>query len=265
MRHSQQIQPTPTPIHIGEVNELRASILAKLAYSLGKDSTNACDRDWFIATALAMRDRIIDRWLESNRRTEIEKKKRIYYLSVEYLIGRLLFDALINLRRIEPVREALAGLSVDLDRLRTLEPDAALGNGGLGRLAACLMDSMASLGIPAFGYGIRYRHGLFKQQISDGWQQELPEDWLTFGNPWEFERPEVVYPIRFGGLVEYIGGNGDTARGVWYPAETVLAVAYDTPLVGWRGRHINTLRLWSARAPDPIALKTFNQVTMWAP
>jgi starch phosphorylase len=259
MQHSQQHQPAPTPIHIGEVTELRASILAKLAYSLGKDTSNACDHDWLIATALAIRDRVVDRWLESSRRTETEQKKRIYYLSIEYLIGRLLFDGLINLRLIEPARAALASLGVNLDQLRTLEPDAALGNGGLGRLAACFMDSMASLGTPALGYGIRYRHGLFKQQISDGWQQELPDDWLTFGNPWEFERSEVVYPIRFGGAVEYFGGNADTARALWYPAETVLAVAYDTPVVGWRGRHVNTLRLWSARATDPIALKTFNQ------
>ena len=200
MRYSQHYQPASTPIHIGEVVELRAAITAKLVYSVGKDISGACDRDWLIATALAVRDRIINRWLESSRRTEAEQKKRVYYLSIEYLIGRLLFDALINLGLIDPAREALASVGVDLDQLRTLEPDAALGNGGLGRLAACFMDSMASLGTPAFGYGIRYQHGLFKQQISDGWQQELPEDWLAFGNPWEFERPEVVYPIGFGGF-----------------------------------------------------------------
>jgi starch phosphorylase len=121
------------------------------------------------------------------------------------------------------------------------------------------MDSLASLEVPAHGYGIRYDHGLFRQHIMDGWQHEAPEDWLASGHPWEFERHEMMYPIRFGGLVEYIGGDADTARGVWYPAETVYAVAYDTPVVGWRGRHVNTLRLWSARASEPIHLHTFQQ------
>src|SRR5262245_9161086 len=178
---------------------------------------------------------------------------------VEFLIARLLYDALCNLSAVAPVREALAELGIDLDEIRDVEPDAALGNGGLGRLAACFMDSLATLGIAAFGYGIRYDHGLFRQHISDGWQQELPEDWLAFGNPWEFNRAEVMYAIGFGGSVEYIGGDADTARGVWYPSETVHAVAYDTPIVGWRGRHVNTLRLWSARATEPIHLEAFHQ------
>src|SRR6266702_3292553 len=182
MRSWQSHQPAPTPIK-REIVELRAAITAKLAYSAGKDATAACDRDWFVATALALRDRIIDHWLESTRRADAAQKKQVYYLSIEYLIGRLLFDGLINLGLVESVRQALAGMDVDLDRLRALEPDAALGNGGLGRLAACFMDSMASLGIPAIGYGIRYQHGLFKQQISDGWQHELPEDWLALRNP----------------------------------------------------------------------------------
>ena len=196
-------------------------------------------------------------WTEA-RGADAVPTKQVCYLSIEYLIGRLLFDALTNLDMVEPVRDALSSLGVDLDDLRALEPDAALGNGGLGRLAACFMDSMASLGIPAFGYGIRYHDGLFKQQISDGWQRELPEDWLSAGNPWEFERPELTYPIGFGGAVEYVGGIADNAHGIWYPAETVLAVAHDTPVVGWRGRHVNTLRLWSAHASDPIQLKAFN-------
>jgi glycogen phosphorylase len=237
---------------------LREEIVAKLTYSCGKHVGAAVDHDWYIATALAVRDRIVDRWLEANRQTEADRKKRVYYLSVEFLIGRLLFDTLTNLGIVDSTREALAGLGVDLEHLRKLEPDAALGNGGLGRLAACYMDSMAALAVPAYGYGIRYEHGLFKQRINDGWQRELPEDWLAFGNPWEFGRPEVEYSVRFGGSVEYFGG-GETARAVWYPAERVLAVAYDTPFAGWRGRHVNTLRLWSAHATDPIRLKAFNQ------
>src|SRR5438874_2002313 len=139
------------------------------------------------------------------------------------------------------------------------EPDAALGNGGLGRLAACLMESMASLGIPACGYGIRYDHGLFRQVIRDGWQQEYAEDWLSFGNPWEFPRPEVVYDIQYGGRVEMVTGPSGRTRPVWHPGETIQAVAYDTPVVGWRGRHVNPLRLWSARAVDPLRLDVFNE------
>ncbi|HET7681789.1 MAG TPA: glycogen/starch/alpha-glucan phosphorylase [Xanthobacteraceae bacterium] len=239
--------------------QLRDAILAKLTYSLGKDAPHAGPHDWFMATALAIRDRVIDRWMRSTRQTYAEQKKRVYYLSVEFLLGRLLFDTLGNLGITETAREALAELGVDIEELRAIEPDQALGNGGLGRLAACFMDSMASLALPAYGYGIRYDHGLFKQHISDGWQHEVPEDWLAFGNPWEFERPEVIYQIGFGGAVEYIGGDDETARALWYPAETVRAEAYDTPITGWRGRHVNTLRLWSARANDPIHLYAFNQ------
>jgi starch phosphorylase len=153
--------------------------------------------------------------------------------------------------------EALDELGVNLTDLRRIEPDAALGNGGLGRLAACFMDSMATLSIAAHGYGIRYDNGLFRQIIRGGWQQETPEDWLVNGNPWEFVRPEYNYAIGFGGWVEMIE-NDERTRHVWHPAETVEAVAYDTPIVGWRGRHVNTLRLWSARATDPLKLEAFN-------
>jgi starch phosphorylase len=153
-----------------------------------------------------------------------------------------------------PVFEAALGdLGVDLSDLRKCEPDAALGNGGLGRLAACFMESMATLAIPAIGYGIRYDFGLFRQIIAEGWQHEYPDEWLSFGNPWEFQRPEVVYQIQFGGHVEHADD-----RATWLSAETVQAVAYDTPIVGWRGQHVNALRLWSARSPDPLKLEVFN-------
>jgi len=240
--------------------ELREAILNKLTYSCSKTPSNAGPYDWYLATVLAIRDRLVDRWLESEQRTERKRGKRVYYLSIEFLIGRLLFDSLINLRLLGTARAALASLDVDLDQLRKLEPDAALGNGGLGRLAACYMDSMAALAVPAYGYGIRYEHGLFIQEIRGGWQHELPERWLAFGNPWEFERLETEYSIRFGGSVEYVGGGADgTARGLWYPAERVLAVAHDTPITGWRGRHVNSLRLWSARSTTPVHLGAFNE------
>ena len=241
--------------------ELREAILAKLIYAVGKDTKTASSRDWFVALALAVRDRIVDRWMSATRRSHQAGGKQVYYLSVEFLIGRLLMDGLNNLGLTEPAREALAALGVDLAEIRQEEPDAALGNGGLGRLAACFMDSMASVGLPAYGYGIRYEHGLFRQMISDGWQHEAPEDWLAHGNPWEFERPEVVYPVQFGGFIEQVGGESESMplKNVWHPRESVLAVAYDTPIIGWQGKHANTLRLWSARAVDPIELTAFNR------
>ncbi|HHY48716.1 MAG TPA: glycogen/starch/alpha-glucan phosphorylase, partial [Alphaproteobacteria bacterium] len=200
----------------------------------------------------------IDRWMESSRETWRTSHKRVYYLSLEFLVGRLMRDAMNNLGLMDNVREALRRLNVDLGDLIDLEPDAALGNGGLGRLAACFLESMSTLNIPAYGYGIRYVHGLFRQEMSEGWQVELPEDWLAHGNPWEFERRESAYEIGFGGHVEPIQEPDGSTRLEWRPAEHVLAVAFDTPIVGWRGTRVNTLRLWSAQPIDPILLDKFN-------
>ena len=247
------------PAQDEDVASLRRAVVAKLTYAVGKDPIVASDRDWFVATALAVRDHIVERWMPTTRHTYARGRKRVYYLSLEFLIGRLLGDSLNNLGLTETMRAALAELGVDLDRLRAVEPDAALGNGGLGRLAACYMESMATLQIAAYGYGIRYNHGLFRQAIKDGWQQEFPETWLSFGNPWEFERAEVDYQVSFGGRVETKTDAAGVDRQVWTPAETVNAIAYDTPVVGWRGRHVNTLRLWSARAADPLRLDAFNR------
>ncbi|RFB74997.1 glycogen/starch/alpha-glucan phosphorylase [Methylovirgula sp. 4M-Z18] len=241
------------------VASLKETVLSKLTYEVGKNPAVATHRDWFIATAYAVRDRILERWMASTQASYEANRKRVYYLSLEFLIGRLLSDALMNLGLTEDMRAALAELNVDLDAFRTMEPDAALGNGGLGRLAACFMESMATLSVAAHGYGIRYDHGLFRQTIKDGWQREYPEDWLSFGNPWEFERPEVAYDIGFGGTVDAVQQEDGTMRHVWRPGETIQAVAYDTPIVGWRGKHVNTLRLWSARAQDPLRLDAFNQ------
>src|SRR5205085_9874842 len=163
------------PASEADIDAFKASVLAKLSLAIGKDGGAATPRDWFVATALALRDRVIHRWLAVNRATHAEGRKRVYYLSLEFLIGRLFADVVENLRMTEVVKAALGDLGVDLDRMRRAEPDAALGNGGLGRLAACLMESMASLGIPARGYGIRYDHGLFRQVIRDGWQMEFAE------------------------------------------------------------------------------------------
>jgi glycogen phosphorylase len=237
---------------------IRAEILEKLAYSVGKDPAVAKRHDWLNATILALRDRIIDRWMESTRRAYQAKAKRVYYLSLEFLIGRLLRDAMSNLELTSAFTTALDGLNVDIDLVEALEPDAALGNGGLGRLAACFMESMASLDIPAYGYGIRYNHGLFRQKITDGWQVELPENWLEHGNPWEFPRREAAYEIGFGGTVAPGIDQANRQQRRWKPAEKLIASACDTPMVGWRGKRVNTLRLWTARAPDPIRLDAFN-------
>ena len=241
-----------------EVAEFRAAVLDKLTYAVGKDPEHAFDHDWFEAIALAARDHMVDHWRDHTRQAYRRSQKRVYYLSLEFLIGRLLYDSLSNLGLLDIARDALEGLNVDLERIRLLEPDAALGNGGLGRLAACFMESMSTLGIAAHGYGIRYEHGLFRQAMVDGWQQEQTENWLDFGNPWEFERAEVIYPISFGGSVETVHDTHGQQRQVWWPGETVRAVAYDTPVVGWRGASVNTLRLWRARALEELHLERFN-------
>ncbi|MBC8038756.1 MAG: glycogen/starch/alpha-glucan phosphorylase [Rhizobiales bacterium] len=241
-----------------DAESIRVEILEKLTYAIGKDPIAAKNHDWLAAAILALRDRIIDRWMESTRAAYAAKSKRVYYLSLEFLIGRLLRDALGNLELTAPFQAALDRLGVDLNLIEALEPDAALGNGGLGRLAACFMESMASLGIPAYGYGIRYGHGLFRQEIVDGWQKEFPENWLENGNPWEFQRREAAYEVGFGGSVTEETRTGGEPRSHWRPAEKILAIACDAPMVGWRGHRVNTLRLWTARALDPIRLDAIN-------
>ncbi len=238
---------------------LAEEILKALMFRVGKNANVATDHDWLSAAIKVVRDRIIQRWIASTEQTYREGGKRAYYLSLEFLIGRLMRDAFSNIGMMEEMREALASLGVDLNVIASLEPDAALGNGGLGRLAACFMESMASVDVPAHGYGIRYVHGLFRQEIHDGSQVELPETWLEHGNPWEFERRERAFEIGFGGTVEAVTDKlGRLLHHVWKPQERVLATAYDTPVVGWRGKRVNTLRLWSALPVDPILLDAFN-------
>ncbi len=237
---------------------IRTKILHKLTYAVGKDFVVAKRHDWLRATILALRDHIIDRWIESTREAYNDKSKRVYYLSLEFLIGRLLRDALSNMELTADFQKALSDLNVDLNLVEELEPDAALGNGGLGRLAACFMESMATLNIPAYGYGIRYNHGLFRQIIKDGWQTEAPETWLENGNPWEFARREAAYRVSFGGHVTSETKPDGTVQHIWHAGEALLASAYDTPMVGWKAARVNTLRLWTARALDPIHLDAFN-------
>ncbi|WP_375381262.1 glycogen/starch/alpha-glucan phosphorylase [uncultured Sphingomonas sp.] len=246
----------PRPLRVSELTPaaLAEAIVDTLVHRIGKDAKAARPHDWLSATILTVRDDIIDRWMDSTRAAHAAGAKRVYYLSLEFLIGRLLRDALNNLAMDDRVGQALASLGVDLAMIEEIEPDAALGNGGLGRLAACFMESLATLDLPAYGYGIRYVNGMFRQRIDDGWQVELPETWLSHGNPWEFERRESAYFIGFGG--EAVANAAGAVH--WKPAEGVEAVAVDTPVVGWRGQRVNTLRLWTARAFDPIRLDRFN-------
>ncbi|MFA7440947.1 MAG: glycogen/starch/alpha-glucan phosphorylase [Sphingomonadaceae bacterium] len=250
--------PQPTP-GANDPEILAKEIVERLTYRIGKNAAAAKPHDWLAATINVIRDRVIDRWIESTGQTHANQDKRVYYLSLEFLIGRLMRDVVSNLGLMQEMQEALTSLGVRIDLIAALEPEAALGNGGLGRLAACFMESMATVNIPAYGYGIRYENGMFRQEIHDGWQVELPETWLAHGNSWEFERRESSYEIGFGGLVEPLaanGGGGD-AR-IWRPRERVIATAYDTPVVGWRGKRVNTLRLWTAKPIDPILLDAFN-------
>jgi starch phosphorylase len=233
---------------------LHTDVLRHLTFTLGKDTPNASVYDWRMALSYAIRDRIVEPWFASTRRTWADDRKRVYYLSMEFLIGRILEDATINLGLRDVADEVMAGFGQDFRAIVEDEPDAALGNGGLGRLAACFMESMATLGCPAYGYGIRYEHGLFRQRFEGGQQVETPEDWLNQRHPWEFERPESAYTIPFKGHIETKDGVE-----VWVPGETVLASAYDTPVVGWQGKWANTLRLWGAKPTTMFDLERFNR------
>ncbi|SDX85431.1 glycogen/starch/alpha-glucan phosphorylase [Citreimonas salinaria] len=237
-----------------DARAMREAILHHLTYSMGKDAAHATRQDWRMALSHAVRDQITDRWFASTRKSYEAKAKRVYYLSMEFLIGRLLEDGLVNLRMLDAANEALTALEQDPAAVIADEPDAALGNGGLGRLAACFLESLSTLGVPALGYGIRYEHGLFEQKFEYGRQVETPETWLQQPHAWEFERAEAKYRLGFGGSVAVRDG-----RSVWTPDEAVVAAAYDTPVVGWQGRWANTLRLWSAKpANESFDLDSFN-------
>ncbi|WP_374586131.1 glycogen/starch/alpha-glucan phosphorylase [Ideonella dechloratans] len=242
--------------HVGRtsVQALKRHIANKLIYQVGKDPVSARPEDWMHAAAYAIRDHLVERWMQTTRAQYAQDVKRVYYLSMEFLIGRTFSNAVLALDLMPALKQALKELEVDLDELFDLEPDAALGNGGLGRLAACFLDSMATLGVPGLGYGIRYDYGMFRQLIQDGRQVETPDYWLTHGNPWEFPRPEVVYRVRFGGRLE--DGHGGVR---WVDTDDVLAMAYDTIIPGYGTMATNTLRLWSARATEEMDLKAFNQ------
>ena len=236
------------------VDALRRAISNRLVYQVGKDLRSATQRDWLFAVVHAVRDRIIDSWRESLAQASDHDTKRVHYLSMEFLTGRALTNAMLAADIYEPIKQACSLLGADFDALIDLEPDAGLGNGGLGRLAACFLDSMATLGLSSMGYGIRYEYGMFAQRIENGQQVEEPDNWLNDGYPWEFMRPELSYTVRYGGRL--VAQNGHSS---WVDTENVIATAYDSGIPGYQMHSVITLRLWSARASVGVNLDAFNR------
>jgi len=229
-----------------------------LRYTLAKDENTATARDRYLAFAFAIRDRITERWMNTQAEYHRQNAKYVYYLSLEFLIGRLLGNNVINLKADQLCRDALRAYDINWNALRDFETDAGLGNGGLGRLAACYLDSMSTLDLAAMGYGIRYDYGIFRQRIVDGQQVEEPDHWLKDGYPWEISRPEYAQTVAFGGHVECARSEDGSLRWQWYPDVQVQGVPYDLPIVGYN-HAVNTLRLWSARALDEFDLADFNR------
>ncbi|MEZ5314754.1 MAG: glycogen/starch/alpha-glucan phosphorylase [Chlamydiales bacterium] len=242
----------------GDTESLKDLIVDHLRYTLAKDKYTATKRDLFQAVAYTVRDHMVGQWIKTQQHYYDTDVKRVYYLSMEFLIGRTLENSLINLGILENCRQAIADLGFHLDLIIEMERDAGLGNGGLGRLAACFLDSMATLGIPGYGYGIRYDYGIFNQQISEGDQQEIPDNWLRYGNPWEICRSEYLYPIQFYGRVINDKDGKGKHRFQWIDTQEVMAMAYDIPICGYLNKTVNTLRLWQAKSSRGFNLSYFN-------
>jgi len=240
------------------VETLKRAFADNLFYIQGKYASIATPNDYYMALAYTVRDRLLNRWLRTRKTYEDKNVKSVYYLSAEFLMGRHLGNSLINLEIYEQVRQAMAEYGLDLEELLEQEPDPGLGNGGLGRLAACFLDSLATTEIPAVGYGIRYEFGIFNQSVQDGWQVEIPDKWLRFGNPWEVERPDEVIEVKFGGHTEIYTDDRGQPRTRWIPARTVIGIPFDTPVPGYNTNTVNTLRLWKAEAGDDFNFQAFN-------
>ncbi|XP_039390077.1 glycogen phosphorylase, liver form [Mauremys reevesii] len=240
-------------VGVENVAELKKGFNRHLHFTLVKDRNVATPRDYYFALAHTVRDHLVGRWIRTQQYYYEKDPKRVYYLSLEFYMGRTLQNTMINLGLQNACDEAIYQLGLDIEELEDIEEDAGLGNGGLGRLAACFLDSMATLGLAAYGYGIRYEYGIFNQKIRDGWQVEEADDWLRHGNPWEKARPEYMLPVHFYGRVEH------TKSGLkWVDTQVVLALPYDTPVPGYMNNTVNTMRLWSARAPNDFNLRDFN-------
>jgi starch phosphorylase len=235
------------------------SFLEHMEYTLGKDKYTALPRDVFNALSYAVRDRLIERWLDTQQAYYNEDPKRVYYVSMEFLMGRSLENSLMNLELLDDFRNAIESLGYDFNEIINEEQDAGLGNGGLGRLAACFLDSLATMSIPAYGYGIRYEYGIFRQKIIDGAQIEVPDNWLRYTNPWEFDRQQHLHKVKFyGRVIERMDKDGRVIND-WVDTEHVMAMAHDTPVPGYGTHTVNTMRLWSAKSSREFDLKFFNE------
>jgi len=241
------------------VFDLEQSIRRHIRYSLGKTEESLSPREMFQALALTVRDRLVDGMLETEARYDQEDAKRLYYLSMEFLIGRSLGNNLCNLGLYDLCAETLHGMGADLEEIRESEEDAALGNGGLGRLAACFLDSLATLGLPGYGYGINYEYGLFRQEINNGYQQEKPDHWLAYGTPWQIERPEEACLIPVYGRIEHSTDRFGNYNPMWMDWKLLIGVPYDMPVVGYGGKTVNFLRLYSARSSQEFDIRIFNE------
>ncbi|MCU0857861.1 MAG: glycogen/starch/alpha-glucan phosphorylase, partial [Pontiellaceae bacterium] len=241
------------------VSMIEERTLFHLRYSRGKDMRSATDFDKFWSFAHVVRDLAVDGFTTTQRSYLEKDVKRLYYLSLEFLIGRLLEQNMLSFGMMEAAREALKRLNIDLQKILDLDIEAGLGNGGLGRLAACFLDSMASLELPAYGYGLRYEHGIFRQEFEDGWQKERPDNWLELGYPWEMIRPEYTLPVFVYGRVETISSTHRGRHPVWTDWQKFKAVPYDIPIIGYNNNTVNIFRLWSARADEGFRLDVFNQ------
>ncbi len=239
-------------------DDIRKGFLNNLEYSLGKDKFSLTQYDQFLSLSYAIRERLIERWIASRQQHHTNNVKRIYYLSMEFLLGRLLADNVMNLKLIDETEEAVKELGLSLEDMLDQEHDAGLGNGGLGRLAACYLESMATLQLPAVGYGIRYDFGIFNQKIVNGNQHETPEFWLQYRNPWEIERPEYKVTIKYYGKTMHYNDQVGHSRIAWIDTEDIIALPYDIPIPGYGVNNVNTLRLWSARAAEEFKLEFFN-------
>ena len=242
-----------------DVDSLKTALARTMIQSVGRSPEGASGRDWFLALAHLLRYVMSERNVETSRQNYDQGKKLVYYLSMEYLIGRSLQKVLYDLGVMDVTRETLADLGLDFDEIQSYEPDAALGNGGLGRLAACFLDSLFTHDYPGIGYGIRYEYGMFTQRIEEGQQIEQPENWLRFGNPWEVARASVLYRVRFGGKNLCFRDSDGQEVCQWVDAEEVMAMAFDNPVSGFSTPTVGNLRLWSARATREFDLHTFNQ------
>lgn len=236
------------------VEEVKEAFNRHLHYTIGKDRNQATNRDYMHALSHTVRDQLMQKWIRTQQNYAETDPKRVYYLSLEWYMGRTLGNVMLNLGIQGTTDEAMNQLGLEIDELEEYEEDAGLGNGGLGRLAACFIDSMSTVGLPAVGYGIRYEYGIFNQVFKDGWQVEQPDNWLMFGNPWESQRPEDERQVKFFGRVDVVDG-----KFTWVDADTVLALPYDTPVPGYKNNVVNTLRLWCAKSPSQFELSSFNR------